>query len=75
MTSTATHASASHSRKVCSEWLFDFDVAAEVKAMPPAVLARAQDSAAARVKAAKAREFVQQRQKTTLETLKKELYA
>jgi len=54
------------------EWLFDFDIEAEVKAMPAAVLAMAKDPVAAKVKAAKAREFVQQRQRETMAVLKKE---
>ncbi|MFM6131324.1 MAG: polysaccharide pyruvyl transferase family protein [Sphaerospermopsis kisseleviana] len=55
------------------EWLFDFDIEAEVKAMPAAVLAMAKDPAAAKAKAAKGREFVQQRQRETMAVLKKEL--
>lgn len=57
------------------DWLFDFDNEAEVKAMPAAVLAMAQDPAAAKAKAAKAREFVRRRQEATLETFQKELHA
>jgi polysaccharide pyruvyl transferase WcaK-like protein len=43
------------------DWLFDFDVDAERNAYAAAVLAMASDPAAARTKAAKAREFVTQR--------------
>ena len=57
------------------EWLFDFDNEAEVKAMPAAVLALAKDPAAAKAKAAKAREFVQQRQRETMAVLKREIPA
>jgi polysaccharide pyruvyl transferase WcaK-like protein len=55
------------------EWLFDFDNEAEVKAMPAAVLAMAKDPAAAKAKAEKAREFVQQRQRETMMELKRNL--
>jgi len=40
------------------DWLFDFDKEDEVKKLVPAVLAMAKDPAAAKAKAAKAREFV-----------------
>lgn len=51
------------------EWLFDFDNEAEVKAMPAAVLALAKDPAAAKAKALKARAFVVERQRQTMQTL------
>ena len=45
------------------DWLFDLDQEADVARIVPAVLALAKDPAAAKAKAAKAREFVQQRQR------------
>lgn len=51
------------------EWLFDFDNEAEVKAMPAAVLAMAKDPAAAKAKAEKARAFVEERQRQTMQVL------
>jgi hypothetical protein len=57
------------------DWLFDFDNEADVKAMPGAVLAMAKNPVAAKAKAATAREFVQQRQRETIEVLKKQLAA
>jgi polysaccharide pyruvyl transferase WcaK-like protein len=55
------------------DWLFDFDNAADVKRMPAVVLALAKDPAAAKEKAAKARQFVEQRQRETMEILKQQL--
>ncbi len=52
-----------------TDWLFDFDNDAEVKAMPEAVLAMAKDPPAAKAKAAKARAFVEGRQQETLRVL------
>lgn len=51
------------------EWLFDFDNEAEVKAMPAAVLAMAKDPATAKAKAVKARAFVEERQRQTMQVL------
>ncbi|MGB8169550.1 MAG: polysaccharide pyruvyl transferase family protein [Chthoniobacteraceae bacterium] len=48
------------------DWLFDLDQEEEVARVVPAVLAMAKDPAAAKAKAAKAREFVQQRQRETM---------
>jgi polysaccharide pyruvyl transferase WcaK-like protein len=54
------------------EWLFDFDVDAERGAYAAAVLAMAKDPAAAKAKAAKAREFVQKRQAETMAVVRRE---
>jgi hypothetical protein len=48
------------------EWLFDLDKEEELQRVVPAVLAMAKDPAGAKAKAAKAREFVMQRQKETM---------
>jgi hypothetical protein len=48
------------------DWLFDFDVPAEAAALPAAVLAFARDPAAARAKAARARDFVRNRLRETM---------
>jgi polysaccharide pyruvyl transferase WcaK-like protein len=53
-----------------SDWLFDMDVYAEVARIVPTVLALAKDPAAAKAKAAKALEFVHQRQRETMGMLK-----
>jgi polysaccharide pyruvyl transferase WcaK-like protein len=55
------------------DWLFDLDKDEELKAVPAAVLAMAKDAAAAKVKAAKGREFVEQRQREMVGVLKKEI--
>ena len=55
------------------DWLFDFDNEADVARLPAAVLALAQDPVAAQAKAAAARQFVQQRQQATMETLQRSL--
>jgi polysaccharide pyruvyl transferase WcaK-like protein len=55
------------------DWLFSMDDEAEMKGIAPAALAIAKDPAAAKAKALKAREFVQQRQRETMAVLKKEL--
>ncbi len=55
------------------DWLFDFDNEDEIKRLVPAVLAMAKDPAAAKAKAAKARAFVQQRQRETMAELKRNL--
>lgn len=48
------------------EWLFDMDNDDEIQRVVPAVLAMAKDPAAARVKALKARDFVQRRQRESI---------
>lgn len=54
-------------------WLFDLDDTADVARIVPTVLQLAQDPEAARAKAAKARELVQQRQLVMVERLKASL--
>jgi polysaccharide pyruvyl transferase WcaK-like protein len=56
-----------------SEWLFDLDQEEEHKGIVPAVLAMAKDPAAAKAKAAKARAFVEQRQRETMTVVRKHL--
>ncbi len=56
-----------------ADWLFNLDDEADVAKVVPAVLAMAKDPAAARAKAAKAKAFVEQRQRETMGVLKKEL--
>jgi polysaccharide pyruvyl transferase WcaK-like protein len=55
------------------DWLFNFDNEAEVNAMPATVLAMAKDPAAAKAKAAKGREFVEQCQREMMDVLRREL--
>lgn len=55
------------------DWLFDLDKDEERAGIVPAVLSLAKDPAAAKEKAAKARQFVQQRQMETMAVLKKTL--
>jgi len=55
------------------DWLFDLDKDEEHKGIVPAVLAMAKDPAAAKAKAAKARQFVEQRQRETMAVLEKSL--
>ena len=57
------------------EWLFDLDQENEVARVADSVLTMAKDPAAAKVKAAKARDFVQQRQRAMVEVLKTNLGA
>ncbi len=57
------------------DWLFDLDNETELKEVVPAVLAMAKDPAAAKAKAAKAREFVEQRQKAMTDQLARTLSA
>ena len=52
-----------------SEWLFNLDHEDEVQGVVPAVLAMAKDPEAAKAKAAKARAFVEQRQRETMAVL------
>jgi polysaccharide pyruvyl transferase WcaK-like protein len=56
-----------------ADWLFDLDDAADRARLVPAVLAMARDAAAAKEKAAKAREFIRDRQRETVEVLKRSL--
>jgi len=53
------------------DWLFDMDVPEDVTKITQTVLSLAQDPAGAKAKAAKAREFVQQRQRETMAVLAK----
>ncbi|NQW99954.1 polysaccharide pyruvyl transferase family protein [bacterium] len=55
------------------DWLFDFDNEDEVKRMPGAALAIAKEPAAAKAKAVRAREFVNQRFNDSMAVLKKGL--
>ncbi len=55
------------------DWLFDFDKDEDCHRLPETVLALAKDPAAARVKAAKAQAFVQQRQRETMQFVKQSL--
>jgi hypothetical protein len=55
------------------EWLFDLDQEQDVRRVVPAVLALAQDPAAAKQKAAKARAFVEQRQRESMAVLERQL--
>jgi polysaccharide pyruvyl transferase WcaK-like protein len=55
------------------EWLFDMDIEDEVRRLVPAVLAIAKNPAAARAKVAKARKFVEQRQRETMAVLARNL--
>ncbi len=57
------------------EWLFDMDKDEEIPGIVPAVLALAKDPAAAKAKAMKARDFVRQRQRETMELLGRTLQA
>ncbi len=52
------------------DWLFDLDKEDELKRVVPAVIAMAKDPAAAKAKAAKAREFVEKRQRETMAVVK-----
>jgi hypothetical protein len=55
------------------DWLFDFDREEEIKRLVPAVLKLANDPAGARTKVAKAQDFVKQRQRETMDVLRKNL--
>ncbi|MEO6739805.1 MAG: polysaccharide pyruvyl transferase family protein [Chthoniobacteraceae bacterium] len=55
------------------DWLFDLDQESDVARVADAVLAMAKDPAAAKAKAAKAREFVQQRQQAMAMKLRESL--
>ena len=54
------------------DWLFDMDSADDVARITKTVLALAQDPAASKAKAAKARDFVQQRQRETMAIVAKQ---
>lgn len=56
------------------DWLFDFDDDEQRIAMPAAVLAMAKDPTLAKSKASQGREFVQRRQRETIEILKKVIH-
>lgn len=55
------------------DWLFDFDQEQDLKRLTPAVLAMVQNPDAARDKVAKARSFVEQRQRESMAVLKQHL--
>ena len=55
------------------DWLFDFDQEAEIAKYVPAVLAMAKNPAAAKAKIVNARKFVEQRQRETMNVLRKSL--
>lgn len=55
------------------DWLFDFDNEADVQRLPATALALAKNPAQAKAKAAVARQFVEQRQRETMQTLKDNL--
>ncbi|WP_390881476.1 polysaccharide pyruvyl transferase family protein [Thalassoroseus pseudoceratinae] len=55
------------------DWLFDHDSATDRKMIVPTVLEMAKNPAAAKAKAAKARAFVEKRQRETMDVLKQEL--
>lgn len=55
------------------DWLFDFDREEDVARLPAAVLQMAKDPDAAKAKAATARAFVENRQRETLEVLRRSL--
>jgi polysaccharide pyruvyl transferase WcaK-like protein len=52
------------------DWLFDFDKDEDCRRLPETVLALAKDLDAAREKAAKARAFVEQRRRETMQVVK-----
>ncbi len=54
-----------------ADWLFDLDKPDELARVAPTALAIAKDPTAAKAKAAKARQFVQQRQRETMEILQR----
>ena len=55
------------------DWLFDFDKDEDCRRLPETVLALAKDLDAARAKAAKARAFVERRQRETMQAVKESL--
>ncbi|MBN8820906.1 MULTISPECIES: polysaccharide pyruvyl transferase family protein [unclassified Spirosoma] len=58
-----------------NDWLFDMDTPKDVAGIVPAVLAMAKDPKAAQRKVAKARKFVEQRQRDTMSVLKKNVWS
>lgn len=56
-----------------NDWLFNLDDEADVKRIVPAVLAMASDPAAAKARAARARAFVERRQRETMHVLRQHL--
>ena len=56
-----------------NDWLFDMDTPNDVARIVPAVLAMAKDPKAAKRNVAKARKFVEQRQRETMDVVKKNL--
>jgi polysaccharide pyruvyl transferase WcaK-like protein len=56
-----------------AEWYFSLDDEADIPRIAPTVLAMAKDPAAAKAKAEKARAFVRERQRETMDVLKKSL--
>jgi hypothetical protein len=57
------------------DWLFELDQAEESKRIVPTVVAMVRDPIGARAKVAKARAFVEQRQRETMEVLRQTLDA
>ncbi|WP_138991736.1 polysaccharide pyruvyl transferase family protein [Larkinella sp. C7] len=57
------------------DWLFDLDTPKDVAGIVPAVLAMAKDPKAAKAKALKGKQFVNQRQKETMAVVKKNVEA
>ncbi|MCC6354365.1 MAG: polysaccharide pyruvyl transferase family protein [Verrucomicrobiae bacterium] len=55
------------------DWLFDLDDEAQIPRVAPAVLAMARDPAGAKAKAARARDFVEKRQRETMGALRQAL--
>ncbi len=55
------------------DWLFDFDDEEDCRRLPEAVLSFAKNPAAARTKAAQARQFVERRQRETMHVLQETL--
>jgi hypothetical protein len=57
------------------DWLFNLDEEEEIKHIVPTVFEIAKDPAAAKAKALKARDFVRERQRETMDVLKRNLSA
>ena len=55
------------------DWLFNLDEASEIPSIVPAALALAKDPVAAKAKAMRAKAYVTQRQRDTMQTLAKSL--
>jgi hypothetical protein len=55
------------------EWLFDMDQESEIPGILPAVLAMAKDPAAAKAKAMKARNFVIEKQRASIDVVRRAL--